>query len=453
MAANAKATTASAAKREIVLTRQVAAEPAAIWRAWIDPEKIKLWFGPACFEVTKTALDLRPGGTWTLSLRGHDGGQFDGQAFEQAYSLREIVPGKRLMMTERWPDMEFLVTSEVQPSQGGALVTFRALFATAAECATASQRGLLAGANASLDKLKALAESRPNDRDIRFTRLLQGSPAAAFAAWTDAAQVKQWWGPHGIATPACEIELHPGGRFHALMRDGQGKEYPVTAQVRAVEPGRSVTIAMPFGAGEASCTTSFEPEAGGVRVTAHWRHATAADCAQHEAMGFEQGWDQTFKRLQAHLIGPGARRDLVLIRTYQAPLALVWQAWTDPAHLARWWGPECFTNPVCRFEAVAGGRIYIVMRAPDGTDYPMAGRVLEVTAPERLVFLAQAVDKDGRLLLESLTRVTFTAAGQATKVRVEAHAAAQVPLAVEMLKGMEAGWSGSLGKLADVLKA
>lgn len=454
MAANAKGSTAPLAEREIVLTRQVDAEAAAIWRAWTEPALVKRWFGPDCFEVTGTAMDLRPGGRWTLSFRGRDGSQFDGQVFDHGYTFREIVPGRRLMMTEAWPDMEFLVTCEVAPKDDGALVTFRALFASAAERQAAAERGMLAGANASLDKLKAVAESRPNERDIRFTRLLLGTPAAAFAAWTEPEQIKQWWGPHGMRTPECELDLRPGGQFRALMRDSEGREYPMTAVVKAVEPGRSITVALPMGAGEASATTSFTAEGEGkVRVTTHWRHATAADRAQHEAMGFEVGWDQMFKRLQAHLIGPGARRDLVLTRRYKAPRALVWKAWTDPAHLARWWGPEGFTNPTCRFDARPGGAIYIVMRAPDGSDYPMSGRVLEIEAPTRLVFLARAEGEQQELLLESLAKVTFTEAGEETEVRVEAHGVGLVPLSVGMLQGMEQGWSGSLEKLARVLAA
>jgi uncharacterized protein YndB with AHSA1/START domain len=257
-----------------------------------------------------------------------------------------------------------------------------------------------------------------------------------------------------MRTPVCELDPWPGGRFHALMRDSEGREYPVTAQVKAVDPGRAISIAMPFGTGEATATTTFAAEAEGrVRVTTHWRHATAADRAQHEAMGFEVGWDQMFKRLQAHLLGPGARRDLVLTRRYKAPSALVWKAWTDPAHLARWWGPEGFTNPICRFEGKPGGAIYIVMRAPDGRDYPMSGRVLEIEAPTRLVFLARAEDEKQEVLLESLTRVTFAAHGEETEVRVVAHGVGLVPAAIGMLQGMEQGWSGSLEKLGRVLAA
>ena len=47
---------------------------------------------------------------------------------------------------------------------------------------------------------------------------------------------------------------------------------------------------------------------------------------------------------------PG-ERTLVITRVFDAPRALVFRAWTDPKHVARWWGPRGFTNPVCEIDA------------------------------------------------------------------------------------------------------
>ena len=47
----------------------------------------------------------------------------------------------------------------------------------------------------------------------------------------------------------------------------------------------------------------------------------------------------------------GPARELTLIRIFDAPRSLVFQAWTDPELLAKWWGPKTFTNPVCEFDA------------------------------------------------------------------------------------------------------
>lgn len=104
-------------------------------------------------------------------------------------------------------------------------------------------------------------------------------------------------------------------------------------------------------------------------------------------------------------------RDVVLTRIFNAPPELMFKLWTDPLHVAQWWGPHGFTNPVCEMDVRPGGALRIVMRAPDGTDYPMKGVFQEIVAPERLVFTNIAVDASGDHLIEGLTTVTFAAQG------------------------------------------
>ena len=145
------------------------------------------------------------------------------------------------------------------------------------------------------------------------------------------------------------------------------------------------------------------------------------------------------------------RTEVTLTRIFNAPRELVWKAWTDPAMLARWWGPHGFTNPLCEADVRPGGKILIHMRAPDGTVFPMTGTFDEVAEPECLVFRAVPVDDQGTALLESLTTVTLHDLGGKTKVIVHASAVPLQPVADGMLKGMEPGWSQSLERLAEVV--
>ncbi len=151
------------------------------------------------------------------------------------------------------------------------------------------------------------------------------------------------------------------------------------------------------------------------------------------------------------------RRTVTLTRVYDAPRSLVFKMWIDPKHMARWWGPKAFANPVCEIDARPGGRIRIVMRGPKGSDYdcdfPMSGTFHEVVEPERLVFTAVAEDNDGRPLLEAHTVVTFEDLGGKTKLTVHANAVGLAPIAPQMLAGMEQGWAQSLEKLGELVAA
>lgn len=144
---------------------------------------------------------------------------------------------------------------------------------------------------------------------------------------------------------------------------------------------------------------------------------------------------------------PLAERELTITRAFDAPRALVFRAWTDAKHLAQWWGPKDFTNPVCEFEARVCGKLRIHMRSLDGSIYPMKGEILELVVPERLVFTNIAVDADGNHLLEGLTTVTFMEEGGKTRLTVQSHARAVVDYATAYLHGMEAGWTQSIDKL------
>ncbi|NMG74402.1 SRPBCC family protein [Aromatoleum diolicum] len=81
-----------------------------------------------------------------------------------------------------------------------------------------------------------------------------------------------------------------------------------------------------------------------------------------------------------------ADREFVHSRVIDAPRERVFKAFSDPAHLARWWGPNGFSSTFHEFDFRAGGTWRFVMHGPDGTDYPNESVFMEVLAPERIVF-------------------------------------------------------------------
>jgi uncharacterized protein YndB with AHSA1/START domain len=148
----------------------------------------------------------------------------------------------------------------------------------------------------------------------------------------------------------------------------------------------------------------------------------------------------------------GGLPKLVLRRVFPAPRALVFKAWTDPRHMARWWGPKGFTNPVCELDVRPGGAIKILMRGPGGIEYPMTGQFRDVVPPERLVFVAEAMeDETGIARLQVETTVTFAERGGKTTVTVHAVVTVAGPGTETALAGMEIGWTQSLDRLGDLV--
>jgi uncharacterized protein YndB with AHSA1/START domain len=148
---------------------------------------------------------------------------------------------------------------------------------------------------------------------------------------------------------------------------------------------------------------------------------------------------------------PLAEREITITRVFDAPRAMVFRAWTDPAQLAQWWGPKGFTNPVCEIDPRVGGAIRAHMRSPDGSIYPMKGEIREIVPPERLVFTNIALDAAGHHIIEGLTTVTFVEEGGKTKLTLHTRGRALTEQAVGYLQGMEMGWTQSIDKLQALL--
>jgi uncharacterized protein YndB with AHSA1/START domain len=81
-----------------------------------------------------------------------------------------------------------------------------------------------------------------------------------------------------------------------------------------------------------------------------------------------------------------ADRELSLTRIIDRPRERVFKAWTDPNQLSQFWGPKGVTTPVCEMHLRPGGVFQMLMRGPDGAEYPYTGVFLEIVEPERLVF-------------------------------------------------------------------
>lgn len=83
---------------------------------------------------------------------------------------------------------------------------------------------------------------------------------------------------------------------------------------------------------------------------------------------------------------PDPDRDLVLERVVDVPRALVWDAWTTPEQLKKWFTPKPYQTTECEIDLRPGGTFRTVMRSPEGEEFDNAGCYLDVVANERLVW-------------------------------------------------------------------
>jgi len=100
-------------------------------------------------------------------------------------------------------------------------------------------------------------------------------------------------------------------------------------------------------------------------------------------------------------------RELLILRTLDAPIELVWEAWTTPDHIAKWWGPDGFTNTITEMDVIPGGEWNLTMHGPDGTDYKNRSIFKEIIYHKKIVY--QHISSPG-----FIATIEFEAKGEQT---------------------------------------
>lgn len=152
-------------------------------------------------------------------------------------------------------------------------------------------------------------------------------------------------------------------------------------------------------------------------------------------------------------------KDAVVIeRTFDAPVDLIWQLWTQPEQFKKWYGPKGFTVPVADMDLRVGGKRLICMASPDGSmKMWTTGEYMEIVPTERLVYTESPADENGNVVSPSAmgmpegypatTEVTVLLEDLVGRTKmVMTHAG--VPAG----SGADGGWNQAFDKMADHIK-
>lgn len=99
-------------------------------------------------------------------------------------------------------------------------------------------------------------------------------------------------------------------------------------------------------------------------------------------------------------------RELHVTKMLPAPIALVWEVWTDPKHIANWWGPDGFTNTIHKMDVTADGEWRLTMHGPDGKNYANKSVFKEIIPLKKIVF--------GHFNPNYIATIVFEQAGEET---------------------------------------
>jgi uncharacterized protein YndB with AHSA1/START domain len=93
---------------------------------------------------------------------------------------------------------------------------------------------------------------------------------------------------------------------------------------------------------------------------------------------------------------PAKKRDLVVTRLFDAPLSLVWQAWSDPEYVMQWWGPEGFTSSLAQIDFREGATSLVCMSSPEFGDHYSIWQYEKIVPMQRIEYIHNLADKDGK---------------------------------------------------------
>jgi uncharacterized protein YndB with AHSA1/START domain len=291
--------------REIVITRVFDAPRELVFDTWTDPKHVPAWWGPIGFTTTIHEMDVRPGGTWRLTMRGPDGVDYKNRII-----FIEVVKPERLVYRHEPEHGSEPVTFEVTVTfaeQGGKThLTMRMLFpTTAARDHVVDKYHAIEGGNQTLARLAAHLATR---HEVTITRILDAPRDVVFKAWIDPEHLQHWWGPTGFTNPVCELDPRKGGAIRIHMRGPDGVVYPMTGVIlELVEPERLVFTSSALDKDgnalfENLNTVTFADQGTQTKLTLQAKVQRATEQGAPYLAGMNEGWKMTIDRLEEFVL-------------------------------------------------------------------------------------------------------------------------------------------------------
>src|SRR5262245_39520444 len=243
--------------------------------------------------------------------------------------------------------------------------------------------------------------ARNKSNEIRITRLYDAPVKAVWDAWTDPEQVAQWWGPRGFTITTHSKDLRPGGHWNYTMHGPDGTDYPNSTIYHEVEPGRKLVYDHGGNADRPPLfrvTVLFVDLDGKTKMDMTMTLATPEAAEETYKAIKKHNGNSTWDRLAEYLEHESSGKEkFVINRSFDAPLDVMFQMWTDPNHFAKWLAPTGFTMHFIRADIRPGGSSLYYMSNDAGMKMYGRAEYLSVEKPKRISYTQQFCDENEKL--------------------------------------------------------
>lgn len=312
------------------------------------------------------------------------------------------------------------------------------------------------------------AKNKPNE--LYITRIYDAPVKMVWDAWVDPEKVAKWWGPRGFTLTTKSKDVKVGGTWVYTMHGPDGVDWPNKTVFHEVE--KYSRLVYDHGGNDDRppmfrVTVNFTETAGKTKMEMTMALPTAEAAAEAKKFIKKAGGDSTWDRFAEYLAQETDGKDVFVInRSFEAPLNLMFEMFTDPKHFSQWLAPTGFNMEYIRAEIKPGGTSFSCMSGANGMKMYGKATYHEITKPNRIVYTQYFCDEKENttrhpmaptwpeamrttIILEAegenKTRVNLTweISGEATAIERETFHKAKA--------GMSQGWGGSFEKLEQYL--
>jgi len=242
-------------------------------------------------------------------------------------------------------------------------------------------------------------KSRANE--IHIVRTYDAPVAAVWDAWTDPDQVAQWWGPRGFTLTTHSKDFRVGGVWKYTMHGPDGTDYPNVTPYLEIEKHKKLVY--DHGGSEDRppmfrVTVVFSESDGKTTMDMTMSLATPEALEETRKIIKKFGGNSTWDRLAEYLTTELKGEEKFFInRSFEAPIEIVFQMWTDPVHLAQWLPPTGFTMKFTAADIKPGGSMSYSMTGENGMKMYGRANYIEIVKPNRIVYMQEFCDEHGNI--------------------------------------------------------
>jgi uncharacterized protein YndB with AHSA1/START domain len=308
-----------------------------------------------------------------------------------------------------------------------------------------------------------------NPNEINLVRIYNAPVKAVWDAWTDPNQAAKWWGPRGFTITTKSKDLRPGGHWVYTMHGPDGVDWPNITKYYEVE--NFSKLVYDHGGNEDQPplfrVTALFSEQNGKTMDMTMAFQSEEARLFSQKMIKQANGNSTWDRLSEYLEKESSGKEkFVINRSFNVPISVMFEIWTNPNHIAKWLAPTGSTMKFFKSDIKLGGKTFYMMTTDTGLKMYGRAEYLEMTKPNRIVYTQQFCDENENLSRHPmaptwpatmLTTVSFFSEGDTqTRVTIEWEAYGdytpeEMATFVSARAGMTQGWTGSFDKLDDFL--